>query len=175
MKKMMCLFLCVLSLSMALAGCMNAGGRQLGATDAPTDMLSTTQPRETESALTDRPGGTTAGTAPFDWVNRASQVQDKINQLSEIESSTVVVTDKTALVGVTFTGSYAGELTQRIHDLVAAQVQQADANIETVAVTADEADVKAILELAGQIQSGKPVAELEQQIDAIVRNVTTMQ
>ena len=100
--------------------------------------------------------------------------QDKINQLSEIQKSTVVVTGKTALVGVTFTGSYAGELTQRIHDMVAAQVQSADASIEKVAVTSDKEDVRKIEELASKIQSGTPASDLEQEIDSIARNVTTM-
>ena len=175
MKKHRIVLVFALCLCALLTGCMNSGGRTLGATQSPTQGLYTASPNGTDRPAIELPGGTTSGITPFDWVNNAAQVQEKINRLSEVQSSVVVVTDKTALVGVTFTGSYAGELTQRIHDLVAAQVQAADDRIQTVAVTADETDVKSILELARQIQSGTPVSELEQQIDSIVRNVTTMQ
>ncbi len=175
MKKYMSVLISALCVCALLAGCMNSGSRTLGTTEAPTRGLYTAAPQSSAMPDGEMPDGTSSGTTPFDWVNNAARVQEKINRMSEIQSSTVIVTGKTALVGITFTGSYAGELTQRIHDLVAAQVQAVDENIKTVAVTADETDVKSILELARQLQSGTPAGELEQQIDSIVRNVTTMQ
>lgn len=160
-----CALVCAL-----MTGCMNSNGRTLGHTATP-DIPKTSQ----------LPGGSATDSAQtssertaYDWTGNAQAVQDKINQLSEIQKSAIVVSGKTALVGVSFTGSYAGELTQRIHDMVAAQVQAADPDIEKVAVTSNEEDVRKIEELAGKIQSGTTVAELEQEIDSIVRNVTTM-
>ena len=67
-----------------------------------------------------------------------------------------------------------GEHSALTLDMVAAQVQSADASIEKVAVTSDKEDVKKIEELASKIQSGTPASDLEQEIDSIARNVTTM-
>lgn len=173
MPKVLVITLVCLLTGALLTGCMNSGGRTLGATPTPGVPQSSAMPGSTGGAQTQNPSAG-ASEKPFDWTNNAKDVQDKINQLSEIQKSTVIVNGKTALVGVTFTGSYAGELTQRIHDMVASQVQAADASIEKVAVTSDQEDVKKIEELAGKIQSGTPVSELEQEIDSIARNVTTM-
>lgn len=171
MSKVLVFALACLLAGALLTGCMNSGGRTLGATPTPGTPQNSAMPGTTGGTETQNPA---ASAAPYDWTNNAREVQDKINQLSEIQKSTVVVTGKTALVGVTFTGSYAGELTQRIHDMVAAQVQSADASIEKVAVTSDKEDVKKIEELASKIQSGTPASDLEQEIDSIARNVTTM-
>ena len=167
MSKVLVFALACLLAGALLTGCMNSGGRTLGATPTPGTPQNSAMPGTTGGTETQNPA---ASAAPYDWTNNARDVQDKINQLSEIQKSTVVVTGKTALVGVTFTGSYAGELTQRIHDMVAAQVQSADASIEKVAVTSDKEDVRKIEELASKIQSGTPASDLEQEIDSIARN-----
>lgn len=161
----------VLALVCALmTGCTNSNGGTLAHTATP-DIPQTSQ--MPDGSATDS-SQTSSGNTAYDWTGNAQDVQDKINQLSEIQESAIVVSGKTALVGVSFTGSYAGELTQRIHDMVAAQVQAADPDIEKVAVTSNEEDVRKIEELAGKIQSGTAVSEVEQEIDSIVRNVTTM-
>ena len=177
MKKISMALVCLLACLLLLTGCMNSNNRTLGTTAQPSadpfgdmDLTPGTSDR---ADSTGQPAANSTATH-FDWLTGRTQVEDKINQLSEIEKSTVVVMENTALVGVTFTSSYAGELTQRIHDMVAAQVQQADAAIQTVAVTAEEEDVKKIEEISSKVQSGTPVGDLEQEIDSIVRNVTTM-
>jgi len=177
MKKISMALVCLMACLLLLTGCMNSNNRTLGNTAQPSanpfgdmDLM---PDASNQADTTGRP--TASSTAsPFDWMTGRTGVEDKINQLSEIEKSTVVVMGNTALVGVSFTDSYAGELTQRIHDMVAAQVQQADANIKTVAVTAEEEDVKKIEEIASRIQSGTAAQDLEQEIDSIARNVTTM-
>lgn len=161
-----CALLCALA-----AGCTDSKGSTLGQTATPDIPQVSQEPNDGQSSSqtsADRPE------TAYDWAANAQDVQDKINQLSEIQKSSIVVTGKTALVGVSFTGSYAGELTQRIHDMVAAQVQSADPSIETVAVTSDQDDVQKIEELAEKLRSGTAASELEQDIDSIVRNVTTM-
>ena len=155
-----------------LTGCMNSGGRTLGATPTPSTPQNSAMPGTTGGTETQNPA---ASAAPYDWTNNARDVQDKINQLSEIQKSTVVVTGKTALVGVTFTSQYQGEMTSRIRDLVASEVQQADPAIKTVAVTSEKEDVAKINDIADRMAKGTPESELESEIDTIVRNVTTMQ
>ena len=123
--------------------------------------------------------GNTAATTdgalnPFDWANGAADIEKAIAQLSEISDARVVVTNSTALVGVKFDSAYKGEITERIREMVAAEVLRADPNIQTVAVTASEDDVNKVYELSEQIRSGRTADELSAQINAIVRNATTL-
>ena len=116
-------------------------------------------------------GGALSG---FDWANGAAEIERAIGQLSEIADCRVVVTNSTALVGVKFDNVYKGELTERIREMVAAEVMKADPGIQTVAVTSDANDVAKIYALSDQIRAGRTADELSADINAIVRNATTM-
>ena len=123
-------------------------------------------------------GNTTATTDgalnPFDWANGAADIEKAIAGISEIADARVVVTNTTALVGVKFDNAYKGELTERIREMVAAEVLKADKAIQTVAVTSAEDDVEKVWELSEKIRSGRTADELAADINAIVRNATTM-
>ena len=172
-NKWMAMVLCAAMVCAVLAGCMNAGARVTPDTEPSMQPENSVTPGADmgESASPLEKGVNAA----FDWLGMGQSVQDKINMLSEIQESRIVVNGNTALVGVTFAGQYKGEMTQRIRDMIAGEVQKADANIQTVAVTAEQEDVQKINEIADKIAAGTPVGELEGEIDSIVRNMTTMQ
>ena len=111
---------------------------------------------------------------PFDWANGAADIEKAIARISELSDARVVVTNTTALVGVQFDNAYKGELTERIREMVAAEVLKADPAIQTVAVTSAPEDVKKVYELSEQIRSGRTADELSAQINSIVRNATTL-
>ena len=110
----------------------------------------------------------------FDWANGAAEIEKAIDQISEIAESRVVVTNSTALVGVKFDSVYKGQLTERIREMVAAEVLRADPSIQTVAVTSESDDVQKVYALSDQIRAGRTADELSSDINAIVRNATTM-
>jgi hypothetical protein len=85
-----------------------------------------------------------------------------------------VVTGNTALVGVVFTPQYKGEMTQRIRDMIAGEVMNADPSIQVVAVTAEPQDVATIQKLAQQQRSGASTDQLKTEVEGIVRNATTL-
>lgn len=171
-RKWIALTACALVACLALAGCMNTGNRVTPDADPSASATQTATPGNGTGMM---PGAPSEAPAGFDWITQGNGVEQKINMLSEIQSSRVVVTGATALVGVSFANQYKGEMTQRIRDMVAGEVQAADPTIQTVAVTAEEEDVKNINQIADKIAAGTPVSELEGEIDAIVRNVTTIQ
>ena len=192
----------ILALGLILTGCMNNDTR--GAQPAPTatadfmpgttdggqgvnNPAATMQPTvtgqngipDTGSASDNGSAGNTGSTAngaltPFDWANGAAQIEQAINRISEISDSRVVVTNTTALVGVKFDNVYKGQLTERIRQMVAAEVMKADPSIQTVAVTSDAGDVQKVYQLSDQVRAGRTADELSQEINAIVRNATTL-
>jgi len=180
-KKWMATVLCAALVCVILTGCMNAGARVMPSVEPSGRPEESVMPGVDlgEAAATDdnNLNGTedTGLPAAFDWLGMGSSVQNRINMFSEIQESRIIVNGSTALVGVTFTSQYKGEMTQRIHDMIAGEIQQADAEIRTVAVTAEQEDVKKINEIADQIATGTPVSEVEGEIDSIIRSMTTIQ
>ncbi|MBR3504934.1 MAG: YhcN/YlaJ family sporulation lipoprotein [Clostridia bacterium] len=160
---------CALLAAAALAGCMNAAGRLPG---SDSDRDAAPQPTEGASVM---PQATSAAQNAYDWITGRTAVEEKIDLLSEIETSRVVTTGSTALVGVTFAREYQGQMTQRIQNLIAGVVKEADPNIQVVAVTSEKEDVDTIFSIADSLGGGALDADAESRVDTIVRNVTTMQ
>lgn len=171
-----------LALAAALTGCMNDANRNTTATPTrtPDYMPGSTQsapaPMATlnPTAPADTSGTTEGALTPFDWANNASNIESAIDRISEISESRVVVAGSTALVGVRFDNVYKGRLTDRIRQLVAAEVMKADPTIQTVAVTGEAGDVEKVYALADQIRAGRTADDLSAEINAIVRNATTL-
>ena len=192
-RKIIPVILIVVAACMALAACMNNGGTTTrpaptanyapNATDGAGNNAQngngaaglTNNGDATNNGATGNTAATTDGALnPFDWANGAADIEKAIGRISEIADARVVVTNSTALVGVKFDNAYKGEITERIREMVAAEVLRADPSIQTVAVTASEDDVNKVYELSEQIRSGRTADELAADINAIVRNATTL-
>ena len=192
-RKIIPVILIIAAACLALAACMNNGGTNAQPTPNPTanyapNATDGTMNGNGAAGLTNNAGnatadggatGNTAATTdgalnPFDWANGAADIEKAIGRISEIADARVVVTNSTALVGVKFDNAYKGQITERIREMVAAEVLRADPNIQTVAVTASEDDVNKVYELSEQIRSGRTADELAAEINAIVRNATTL-
>lgn len=124
--------------------------------------------------VTSAPAQQGAASGTFDWTSNAGDIENRINQISEISESRVVVNGDTALVAVKFAPSYQGEMTERIREMVAAVIMEADPAVKTVAVTAEETDVQTVGSIADRIAAGTGIEELAEEIEKIVRNATTM-
>ena len=197
-RKMNLIAALIVALGLMLTGCMNndaTGVRPTATADfmpgvtnggqGVQNPTATVQPTVTgqNGLLEGNNGGTGTGNTsstsngalmPFDWANNAAQIEQAIARISEISESRVVVTNSTALVGVRFDNVYKGQLTERIRQMVAAEVMKADPSIQTVTVTSDEGDVQKVYQLSDQIRAGRTADELAEEINAIVRNATTL-
>ena len=165
----------VLAVGMCVAGCMNRdedGGVNMGKITQESP-----KPSPTANYM---PQGTAmnsaapAGATRFDWTQNGRQIEENIGRISEISEARVVVSGDTALVAVRFNQAYQGEMTERIREMIAAEVMQADPEITTVAVTADREDVEDVYELADNVAAGREMDDLKEEISEIVRNATTL-
>ncbi|MDL2205619.1 YhcN/YlaJ family sporulation lipoprotein [Eubacteriales bacterium OttesenSCG-928-N13] len=165
----------ILVMCFLMAGCFNS-------TNEPTEVPNETINPDGAPMVTTEPGvmitpipeGTNAPMMPFDWSAQSSAVEGRINMFSEIQESHVVTCEQTALVGIKFTSSYKGELTQRIRDMIAGEVMAADSNITVVAVTADPSDVASIIQLKQRKDAGASDAEIKPEVEQIAKNTNTM-
>ena len=172
------LFFALLALvACAMTGCMGSGNREDAALPSPSAGMNSTgdvgDSSDTNQSGLAGDAGTGAAT-PFDWKNNAAQVETAINQISEIADSRVVVSGTTALVAVRYTDAYQGDTTERIREMVAGVVREADPTIQTVAVTSEEDDVTDVYAISDRIRAGENAADMAEEIDRIVRNPTTL-
>ena len=179
--------LLLIVLALVAGACMNTASPQAtpGATmnpfsGAPTATgipapVATVAPANQESTGTAVQNGQNGVPAQkYDWMTNADTIENRIGQISEIAECRIVVSGNTALVGVRFTPQYKGEMTERIREMVAAEIMAVDPSVTTVAVTAYEEDVNAVYDLADRVLAGRSVDELKQEINEIVRNATTL-
>lgn len=165
-KRLFLAFALTLVVGLSVTGCMNRADESAAdPTPSPSYMPQGVANDSTKTSQT---------AARFDWTSDAAQIEARIGQISEISEARVVVTGDTALVGVKFNQAYRGEMTERIREMVAAEVMAADPEITTVAVTADEDDVKDIYELSERTLAGREMDTLKDDINEIVRNATTL-
>ena len=169
-KKLYCGFVLAMAAALMLTGCMNKGDEsRVEPTATPGYM-----PQNNVVNATAAPGARATAQAEFDWTANAAQIESRIGQISEISEARVVTTGNTALVGVKFDPAYRGEMTERIREMVAAEVMAADPKITTVAVTADGEDVEEVYALSERSLMGREMDTLKDDIQEIVRNATTL-
>lgn len=167
-KKLFFAALLIVAVSIAATGCMNrANEGKVEASPAPS-------PNYMPQGAVNENNTIRQTANRFNWTTDAPKIENRIGQISEISEARVVVTGDTALVGVKFNQAYRGEMTERIREMVAAEVMAADPEITTVAVTANEDDVEEIYELSERTVLGRELDSLKEDIQEIVRNATTL-
>lgn len=174
LKKLFFVFALILVASVAVTGCMN---RNVNENDVVAPSV-TPDYMPQGSAASDATDGTAAQSGEaqgrYDWTKNAAQIEAQIAQISEISEARVVVTGDTALVGVKFNSAYQGEMTERIREMIAAEVMKADPAITTVAVTSEEEDVNGVYDISDRTLMGAEMDTLKEDINEIVRNATTL-
>lgn len=174
-RKIVAMALAILTMTVLLVigGCMRTddnAGNEPSASALPSGMET---PMPTSGIGSDgNPGA--VGTARYDWGTSAQQVEANVGRLSEVSECRVVVTGTTALVGVKYTSAYQGETTERIREMVAGVVREADPAIQTVAVTSQAEDVEEIYRISDEIRGGASPDDKAEDINRIVRNATTL-
>ena len=165
-----------LSLCLALGGCFNSATQPAEIPDETLVPIVTTEPLSTIAPLQSPDGQPWDETvaAPFDWAQNGTSVENRVKLFSEVADCRIVTSEQTALVGVKFTASYKGELTQRIRDMIAGEIMGSDPAITVVAVTQDPADYARIETLAQRKAEGTSDAEIKPEVDQIAKNAGTM-
>ena len=99
----------------------------------------------------------------------ADDVADSITRLKSIDSATVMVTDRTAYVGVMMTENYKGKMTSKIKDQVSKQVRKVDPSVDRVFVSANPGFVKRLGDYARDVRNGHPISGLLQGFSDLVQ------
>lgn len=104
--------------------------------------------------------------------SRAEKVAKKVQDLKEVNSATVIISGRTALVGVNIKNNIEGKLTTNLKNKIEKIVKNTDASITNVSVTADADLYKRISNMANDIRIGKPVSGFAKEFQEILRRIT---
>lgn len=104
--------------------------------------------------------------------DRADRIKKEVENVRDVKTAIVVITERTALVGVNLTSGTKGELNSKIKKEVEDAVKKADKDITRVSVTADPDIFTRIENVARDIGKGRPLSGLGTEIEEIVRRIT---
>lgn len=103
--------------------------------------------------------------------SRAEKVAKKVQDLKEVNSATVLLSGKTAIVGVNINENVEGKVTTQLKNKIEKVVKQTDASITNVNVTADADLYKRISNMANDIRTGKPISGFANEFQEILRRI----
>ncbi|HLR34846.1 MAG TPA: YhcN/YlaJ family sporulation lipoprotein [Tissierellales bacterium] len=103
--------------------------------------------------------------------DRHNRIVKKCTDLKDIEDAAVVISGKTALVGIDLDEDVEGEMTNELKRKVVKIVKDTDRNIENVGVSADPDIWKRIVSMADDIEDGKPLSGFANEIEEIFRRI----
>lgn len=102
----------------------------------------------------------------------AEQLAEEATKVEGVKSASVVITNKTAIVGLNLEANIEGDKTEDIKQEVTNRLKQANKNIETVSISTDADTVTRIREIARGVAEGRPVSEFAKELSEITRRIT---
>jgi len=106
---------------------------------------------------------------------KAEELAKKINELEDVNSATVVITENQAWVGVDLKADVEDEMTDEMKDEITSLIKKEDNKIDTVYVTADADTVTRIRNIARDVASGKPISGFIDELNELGRRITPSQ
>lgn len=106
-----------------------------------------------------------------DLMVRADRIVNEVVRLEEVRSATVVISENTALVGVSLTNEDTGEVDREMERRIEDVVKQTDRNIDRVAVTADPDLFTRIENIGREAGRGRPLSGFGREIEEIFRRI----
>lgn len=104
--------------------------------------------------------------------DRVDRIIREVENIKDVRRSTVVITERTALVGIDLTSGTKGKLNSEIKREVEDAVKRADKDITRVNVTADPDIFTRIDNIAKDIGKGRPLSGFGTEIEEIIRRIT---
>ncbi len=178
MKRQLLLVLIALLLVSSLAsGCLSQRRPVPDVTPTPQQRPApgvTPQPQPLPGT-TDGPGNRVPG--PADTTRdskRAEVLADRIKDLNDVTDAMVIVSGDTAYVGVDIAAGMQGRMTDQLKERVIDRAKQTDTLLSNVYVSADVDTMTRLKNYARDIQDGKPISGIIQQVDEMFRRPAPM-
>lgn len=101
----------------------------------------------------------------------ADKAADKVTDLREVDSATIIVTDNNAFVAAKLDNSALNKLTDGIENKISRKVKSVDPNIDNVYVSVNPDFYDRMNSYAGDIRNGRPLTGLMDEFSKTIRRV----
>lgn len=109
--------------------------------------------------------------ADDDGGKRADRIASRLTKLNEVRRATIVISNRTALVGVEMSDRLRGKMTDAQKRKIENEVKNMDNSINTVVVTAEPDLFTRIKNIADQIARGRPLSGFTSEINELVNRI----
>lgn len=178
MKKIGFLGLLLLAAALLLAGCAGNAGTLASPTPGTHTAMPSASPgaENTPMLTTDMPilsdlqegAAAIMGLTSLQDVQTASEeMEDAVEQLSEVDDAYVIAYEDTALVGLEMNSQYQGSVDERLQKMVLGRVQTIEKSITGVVVTDDAEKVRKIELLAEQLDDATSLTDITARLEEI--------
>ncbi|MGI6113894.1 MAG: YhcN/YlaJ family sporulation lipoprotein [Mahellales bacterium] len=106
-----------------------------------------------------------------DAAKRADRIASRLANLNDINRATVVISNRTALVGVEISDRLRGRMTTAQKRKIEDEVKNVDNSINTVVVTAEPDLFTRIKNIADDIGRGRPLSGFTSEINELVNRI----
>ncbi|WP_054949382.1 YhcN/YlaJ family sporulation lipoprotein [Numidum massiliense] len=170
----LCFALAIVFVATTVAGCgmTNRPNRSVTPAPAPTRTpdgnLGVSDYRANDNRNLNRNFGMNRA-RPSNTMRLADDVADKVADMREVKSATVMLMGNTAYVAVDMPAREQGRLTNRLKDRIGDVVRRADSRIDNVYVSADADFFQRMGGYARDIRGGKPIRGMVNEITETFR------
>ncbi len=109
---------------------------------------------------------------PKDMVTRANNIAQRVANLKEVNSASVLISGNNCIVGVDIKGNIEGQMTRDLKQKIEKTVKNTDNSIKNVSVTADPDLFTRITNMATDITKGRPISGFGKEFEEILRRIT---
>lgn len=110
-------------------------------------------------------------TASSDLSKRASTIANDLKSLDNVEKATVIIVGNVALVGLNLSDNLSSEQINQIKKQAENRAVATDNNITNAAVTASPELVQSIANLANDVEGGKPLTGMVDELSNIIQRI----
>lgn len=188
MKRILFVVMLVTALGLMLTGC--ASNADTAPTADPRSTTGVTQnpvlpsniPQATDDGLLgdlgDAIGDTLTGretplSTAEDALKASQELRDAVQKLTEVDTAVAAAAGNTALVGVTFNGSYQGGVDDRLNGMILDRAMAIHPGITRIAVTSSPEEISQISSLYQMLQSGSAYATVKADLDTLAGKLDT--
>ena len=171
---------CFLFLTLFLVtGCAKKANKSATPAPAPATMQPSTlmnpSPTTNMPILSDLKDGAQdlMGLTTLQDVQQSSEeMEDAVEQLSEVDDAYVIAHGNMALVGLVMNSQYQGEVDERLQKMVLGRIQTIEKSITEVAVTDDAEKVNRIESLSEKLDGASDLSEILPMLEEMMQGMT---
>ena len=125
------------------------------------------------TAATEAPLGASGVRDAEQAVKFSEELEDQLEQLSEVSEAVVVIAGQNAAIGLTFDNQYQAGLTDRMEAMVKERLDGVADGITTVAVTDKETLINRIGLLRDQLENATDLTDVIDKLNALITSINT--